>query len=511
MSVRGTTSQGLDGPGVLMVQLVEYDKPRAGEPFELYLRPCILMSRAYGVHDVDSASEDGGELGQYDLKAEDQYGDLIGTIQWKADDDEDKGRQLSPFSFAYPARVTDGAGDTYRGSDQNTLPPPESYLRPVFQPGPFSQWGTDERLAHLAWALPKVPVPPCEEADDDDEEEKPVTTGAAPAASPMASIAVGLGGGSTIGAVSKAVEEAQEMAAAAGDLEDAWPKPLLDQHYLVVAGTDERDQFELPHRADPRLVAPFRDGEVEFGEILCDVEEVEEEDNPDEDSEARPLSVNIGKEGEEEDEPAYTFDHKRRARLADLIVIGGNESLEWQPALLLTEGLSGRGFGMCVARPDETEVGSQGGGGSVAPREPSEDEVEWIMGYLSDEREGPLHVGHIDDKHSLGVDCDGRRINPMHISTKAYFYRNKREDGRLLFDEEDWEPGERHDFITEPKLRWDDPSQFWRWWDTTMVGAAPPPFKDPEPPPYIPPVDQPVEIPEEEDGPVTTGQSSVSL
>lgn len=87
---------------------------------------------------------------------------------------------------------------------------------------------------------------------------------------------------------------------------------------------------------------------------------------------------------------------------------------------------------------------------------------------------GPIHGGANGDKHELGEDRDGNPINAGHISTNAYFFRDAKYDGPLLF-EGDYPYPPPYPLQSRVHLSWDDALQhpfvrgqqrggMWRWW-----------------------------------------------
>ena len=85
---------------------------------------------------------------------------------------------------------------------------------------------------------------------------------------------------------------------------------------------------------------------------------------------------------------------------------------------------------------------------------------------------GPLHCGHINDKHRLGTDRDGNPINSGHISTKALYYQNVGRDGPLFFEGPYAESGGMP-LVSRVHLTWDKDTTHgwvlggregvWRW------------------------------------------------
>jgi hypothetical protein len=87
---------------------------------------------------------------------------------------------------------------------------------------------------------------------------------------------------------------------------------------------------------------------------------------------------------------------------------------------------------------------------------------------------GPFHGGHAQDKHHLLDDADGNPLNSGHISTNAYFYRDRDKDGPLLF-EGDYPNPAPLPLQSRVHLTWDGSGSHagsgtgtqnghWRWW-----------------------------------------------
>ncbi len=450
--MRATTSQGIGGPGVVIVQSIDYDDPPIGDGYDLPLRPALMGCRVLGAHTPGSAASSGAGLGSFEQHQTDPLGDFIGAVQWKArdaDGENASGRDLSPLAWIYPTVAVDPDRDveTYQGANEeysydgavNRAPAGEHRLACVFHPRtgeePTGEWLEDERLSDLHFALPKIEVP-----------------GTAPPARMV--------GGYYMGGHAPAPDPTWE---------DAWPMPPNGQHWLVVAGTDERRQHELPHRTDPRIVVPFRAGTEDYSEIVCDLQTTG----------AGTLN--------------FEFDHQKRSRLHDLIVVAGNEDGGWQPALLLTANpLSGQGYGLAVMTPDACPTGpcafvlAGEMGQPTLPEHvgPSLLGSQPVGAYLSWEQRGPLHPGHVDDRWESGKDGEDRSIRPAKLWTDALWYRSQEEVGYLRgFHCEKWTPGTEADFVTEPEIRWDLDSKTWRLWDVCPVSNDPPPYKPPPEPP----------------------------
>ncbi|MGB0973077.1 MAG: hypothetical protein ACPGVG_19305, partial [Mycobacterium sp.] len=282
-----------------------------------------------------------------------------------------------------------------------------------------------------------------------------------------------------------------------------WPKcfPSLPKGtaVMVMPGTDETTQQEVMLHADPRMVAANVSGPGEAGSLVCDLQ-------PDAEM-CMDKSATPGVGG-------------RHARLQSMMRVialpkggieklgtGPGNSIAWNLTLSGVDGLAG--YGMVYA-PVE------GGGGSkkqgpITPRPPVKGPItgprnpaKRLQGFGESATEGvgsgvcaygkfsaqpkkshgialmgslgafgPLHAGHEDDQHKIGEDRDGHPINSGHISTGAYFYRGKKEDGPFFFEGDypnpppmplksrvhlSWDKGLNHPWIDGQR------EGMWRWW-----------------------------------------------
>jgi hypothetical protein len=92
---------------------------------------------------------------------------------------------------------------------------------------------------------------------------------------------------------------------------------------------------------------------------------------------------------------------------------------------------------------------------------------------------GPFHGGHTMDKHHLLDDADGNPLNSGHISTDAYYYRNREKDGPMLFEGSYPNPGPQP-LKARVHLTWDPDNAHagmgsgemkghWRWYSEYHV------------------------------------------
>lgn len=108
---------------------------------------------------------------------------------------------------------------------------------------------------------------------------------------------------------------------------------------------------------------------------------------------------------------------------------------------------------------------------------------------------GPITGGATGDKHTLGLDRDGNPIQSAHVSTNAYFFRDDKYDGPLLFEGDyPYPPG--MPLQSRVHLSWDNDLQhpfggataagYWRWWCEVpflVPGGGSPPNVPPNRPP----------------------------
>ena len=246
---------------------------------------------------------------------------------------------------------------------------------------------------------------------------------------------------------------------------------------LMVPGTAEEGQHDLPFLADGRLFAPHAAGPGDMGTLVCD----------------------FGPAGKicmaNSEEPGIGGRHARLQTIfrviavpkssgfADLGGVGNtvalNFSTTWQDGIAnygatfapctdggpitpgsstdtgsgaQSEGGSGGGeSNLSNALRGRSSGSTENGGdgfGSFLPSAGSGDEktprqfgvfspktrgghaiglLESMVGF------GPIHAGAGRDKHQLGVDADGHPIQSSHIGTGAYFFRDRDQDAPLEF------------------------------------------------------------------------------
>lgn len=105
--------------------------------------------------------------------------------------------------------------------------------------------------------------------------------------------------------------------------------------------------------------------------------------------------------------------------------------------------------------------------------------------------DGPIHAGHINDKHWLGNDGDGHPMNSGHVTTNAFFYMNRARDAPLEFQSKDYPEPAGHPAKSRVHLTYDPKSVhshvtgtkpgMWRWW-AEVPDMTPPPPGYPKPP-----------------------------
>jgi hypothetical protein len=115
---------------------------------------------------------------------------------------------------------------------------------------------------------------------------------------------------------------------------------------------------------------------------------------------------------------------------------------------------------------------------------------------------GPIHAGHQADKHNHGVDGDGHPVNSAHVSTGAYFFRDRNYDGPLFF-EGDYPFPPSYPLTSKVHLTWNKIAQhafakgprdgLWMWfaevpyYSPSTPTGGPPPGSPPTTPPGTPP------------------------
>ncbi|MCB0383800.1 MAG: hypothetical protein KDD43_00300, partial [Bdellovibrionales bacterium] len=106
----------------------------------------------------------------------------------------------------------------------------------------------------------------------------------------------------------------------------------------------------------------------------------------------------------------------------------GTEALAWNNR----RSADGSGYGLVVSMGDSSKPQplSVIGRGTVL-RQPKIPLAE-VYAFESHLMSGPLHAGHINDKHRIGTSLDGP-FNAGHISTGAYFYMDQIRDAPLYF------------------------------------------------------------------------------
>lgn len=235
-----------------------------------------------------------------------------------------------------------------------------------------------------------------------------------------------------------------------------WPEFPIGFHGLVVSSSDDLEQIEYWHPTDPRLIAVNKAGNVGCGTLIADLDD------------------------------KSAIDTERMAPIhAALRVVKkptGDFSLKDNKvnALALQIGRSGKKDVLALIAD---------GTGSLA-RATARDG-------------GPFDVGDDDDKHSLGEDADGTKINPLHFSARAFYRDDKKHDGPLEFTDIPYPKTLAGSFYVPVMLSFDagfvyrwpyggDPKRrdegMWRWWAPVFLGAI---GDDDEPPrgPGSPPGD----------------------
>lgn len=288
------------------------------------------------------------------------------------------------------------------------------------------------------------------------------------------------------------------------DLPLGWPALPGRWHGLTVASTEEKRQRLYFHPTDPRIPLVHSGKYPSCGALVCDL---------------KPGS----------NEPELT----RHARLHGHLRIlsspsnspDGRNAIAWN---LTTAGKGDVRGGYVVDRGSVSEqVGrdvtispgtgpfagansglqpnSRLGGGQHINRGPGTIRVlrptgkkssALVVGMVSANDGGPLHVGGPGDKHRRGSTTDGFPIHPWHIQTGALFLNPDRphEDGPLNLSPR-FKPGGRFDYSTEVVFGWSAFAQKFDW--QTWTPEEEPPYDEPpgdDPPPPIDPPEVPPTI-----------------
>ncbi len=327
----------------------------------------------------------------------------------------------------------------------------------------------------------------------------------------------------------------------------AWPVgfPQLAKGSLLLAvpGTEESEQHDLGFWADPRLIAPGAGGPGECGTLVVDLQQ---------DS---TLCM------DNSDKPGFGGRHARLQTMMRVIampkspVTGSTIStagnfLALNYSTTQQDGLAGYGaiFGPVVGGGAVTPRGSvpgpitpRGGGpnsytpGDVTRNLRGESNIGSgafgsgldegaISSGGSDEQTpnsfgafvptprgghgvalmaasvgyGPIHAGAAADKHQHGHDRDGNPINAAHISTSAFYFRDRTFDGPMMFEGYYvYPPG--WPLTSRTHLTWDGAAAhpfagkmamgMWRWW--TEVPYMAPTGEPGNPPTTTPPTGTP--------------------
>ena len=317
----------------------------------------------------------------------------------------------------------------------------------------------------------------------------------------------------------------------------AWPAgfPTLARGSLLIAlpGTEEGEQHVLGYWADPRLIAPNAAGPGEAGTIVCDLGPSNEicmagSETPGIggrharlQSLVRVIAVspgsgfaNIGGPG---NVLALNYTTSQQDQVAGVgAVFGRLAAGGGGPTTRSADPAAGTGAGRATlaheastgrARSGEPDIGAgafgaglgsdltdEGAPSSTAPNgfgtfTPQARGGHGVGLMASADGFGPIHLGHANDKHLHGFDADGHPINAAHVSTNAYFFRDRTYDAPLLF-EGDYPGASGFPLQAITHLTYDGGTQhpfaggtragIWRWW--TEVPFYAPPTGGPPPP-----------------------------
>lgn len=287
---------------------------------------------------------------------------------------------------------------------------------------------------------------------------------------------------------------------------------------IAMASTDESQQVDVTFGgADPRLWAPHASGPSECGTVVCDLQPEREACM---DGATRP-----GQGGRQAlIQGAWRVVAMPPAGSAALIPGTNWNGIAWNLSLAEHPGVAG--FGMVFAKLDmtgggPTTGGGHGGGGPITPRPLGLGETDLpeealgspvgSFGRFAPRRtpgqgvaflahlgaSGPIHAGHDDDKHRVGVDRDGHPMNSGHLAVGAYWYRSRDHDGPMLFEGLYPNPGPLP-LISRVHLTWDGGlahpfvggmrAGMWRWYAEVPMLV---PTGTPNRPPTVPPTGPP--------------------
>ena len=295
------------------------------------------------------------------------------------------------------------------------------------------------------------------------------------------------------------------------DGKDMWPKFPVDIFGIAMTTTQEHEQNELFLPTDPRHVAVNRKGDAQMGSLVCDMDDdfkidltrmarlqskdwvLKEPKTCNSGIKANAIAWNIGPSGCGDTRGGFVFE--KRAQVGGVPTPGGGGSGEGGPvetldvAGILKAKIArlGNPPGGGIVVPDAIEAlqnslnllggGGVGGGGAGAPPPsvgsvPQATSGPGLIALISHFDSGHSDVGSSTDKHGLGEDADGHRINSLHISTNAYHRRDDTFDAPLEFGGFYVRP-ERGRYLMPTYLRYDGQPMhphacgpkpgLWRW------------------------------------------------
>lgn len=279
---------------------------------------------------------------------------------------------------------------------------------------------------------------------------------------------------------------------------------------LISAGTEESTQETVALWGDPRLFAVHTSKPAEAGTLVVDLQPDAE---PCMDGSTEPgvggrsarlqsvfrvVPIGSGRR------TGPTSGSTRGVRLGNSPLNGvalnfGLSSIDKALGLGMIFGEIDAGFGRTVATQPTYGGGPTRGSsrkvcdfGRFLARQENAHGVAFLASKRAD---GPIHLGHGNDKHEIGRDRDGHAMNSAHISTRALFYRNRDEDAPLLFEGPFPDNVRSFPLRSHVHLSYDDDVQhpwvggaregYWRWWTTV-------PYVTPRTPTTPPPTYGPV-------------------
>jgi len=408
------------GPGFLPLQAWRSTPP--GDPWDIDKRPALIGMRMTGRLDKDD------QLGHW-VYDEATVGDVIGGQWWEQETD---GRPIPMWRFATPVVLNTEGNPVLTGPMAESIEPSVG-VNPSSGPSTYSGTGTvlEDQFMVPLWK---------EEYDPDDR--------------------------------FKTVEiEAPDP--------EKWPKFPKGWLGISLVADDETEQINYFLPTDSRLPAVHggkwlnnawglggKHGDAAMGALVCDMG------------------------------PDFFPDPTRYARLQTLVKVVKDPKVDWGWGLVSLPAIPGTPPGGIAPNTLALNINENGlfdsMGGFVWDMDPSGNfsttgpfgvsylGFSKVLAHWSTIHSGIVDAGGNGCQHQYGIDGDGEKIFPTHISTDAYFKRTaSTEDGPLDFttylpgDKNDkvmqvdcgFFPGEAHWFRAQYTTK---PGK-WKWWTTTPI------------------------------------------